>query len=367
MAKSVNSRNTKTEILSAYKEAVQESKTFEAKVKALEKQLATARKAAASKSPTSSPPKSTPPVVSRTSTQQIDTLTNVIASLNNIQTAIGNAIGTNSAQQLVEAESLALLQEQFTSQSQQLKELFDLDIETGILDKLVAEYEESKAQFNEKITTLREAHETEMKQKAMDWEKEQEAATLKMKEQKDAADKNRKREMQEHNYNLKQERAKEDDTYALKKKALQQELDEQVEAQELTWAAKEKVIAEQEATFLDYKTKFEALPEKLEKGIKKAEAEGANIIKRQAKIKAELLAKEVNANKKATELKITSLKTIIEKQEKQVQKLTQQLESALEQAQNLAVKAIEGSSNSTSFEAIRQIALEQAKHSNGKK
>ena len=43
-------------------------------------------------------------------------------------------------------------------------------------------------------------------------------------------------------------------------------------------------------------------------------------------------------------------------------KLSLQLEAALKQAQELAVKAIEGTSSHGSFEALKEIALEQAKN-----
>jgi hypothetical protein len=42
--------------------------------------------------------------------------------------------------------------------------------------------------------------------------------------------------------------------------------------------------------------------------------------------------------------------------------LSQQLDSALKQVQDLAVKAIEGASNRNSFEAMKEVALEQAKN-----
>ena len=47
--------------------------------------------------------------------------------------------------------------------------------------------------------------------------------------------------------------------------------------------------------------------------------------------------------------------------EKQIAALSKQLESARDQTTSLAVKAIEGASNASSFEAIKEIAMEQAK------
>ena len=56
-----------------------------------------------------------------------------------------------------------------------------------------------------------------------------------------------------------------------------------------------------------------------------------------------------------------SLEQTINNQEGRIQNLSKQLESALKQVQDLAVKAIEGTANVNSYQAIKEIALEQAK------
>jgi len=66
------------------------------------------------------------------------------------------------------------------------------------------------------------------------------------------------------------------------------------------------------------------------------------------------------------ELRLQSLSQTINNQEARIQSLSQQLDSALKQVQDLAVKAIEGASNAKSSEAIKEIALEQAKQLKGK-
>jgi chromosome segregation ATPase len=58
---------------------------------------------------------------------------------------------------------------------------------------------------------------------------------------------------------------------------------------------------------------------------------------------------------------LQSLEQTINNQETRIQNLSKQLESALKEVQYLAVKAIEGSANINSYQAIKEIALEQAK------
>ncbi|NJS16375.1 MAG: hypothetical protein HC787_04295, partial [Nostocaceae cyanobacterium CSU_2_110] len=98
-----------------------------------------------------------------------------------------------------------------------------------------------------------------------------------------------------------------------------------------------------------------------EAAIRKATEEGKGIAHYQAKVKANLLAKEVEGQKAFYQQRIQSLEQTITNQETRVGSLSKQLESALKQVQDLAVKAIEGSANVNSYQAIKEIALEQAK------
>jgi len=74
-----------------------------------------------------------------------------------------------------------------------------------------------------------------------------------------------------------------------------------------------------------------------------------------AKVQAELFEKEIATNKEVYDLQITSLKETIEHQNKQIEQLSAQLQMASKQAQDLAVKAVEGTGKSgkaSSGEAI---------------
>ena len=78
-------------------------------------------------------------------------------------------------------------------------------------------------------------------------------------------------------------------------------------------------------------------------------------------MKADLRIKEIDGEKQNYQLRIQALEQTIETQEARINKLSQQLDAAQKQVQDLAVKAIEGASNRKSFEAMKEIAMEQAK------
>ena len=83
----------------------------------------------------------------------------------------------------------------------------------------------------------------------------------------------------------------------------------------------------------------------------------------QAKIAADLQQKENEGKRRVYELRVQQLDETVTKQNEQIAELSRQLATALKQAQDLAIKAIDGASSSNSYAAVKEIALEQAKTS----
>jgi hypothetical protein len=83
-----------------------------------------------------------------------------------------------------------------------------------------------------------------------------------------------------------------------------EELQQETEKQ---WTAREKAISEREKQFEELKTKVEAFPKEKQAAIKKATEEGKGIASYQAKVKADLYAKEVEGQKRLYEKMLQSL------------------------------------------------------------
>lgn len=357
----INSKSTKAEILQAYKALQKEKQEVEKQLKNSEQEVTKLKKQAPVA--TSSKPMVKEKTVVRVvgDSTKVENIEGIILNLENIEKGLGKAMSEVSNKLTVEAEALAELSEEINEEKDDLAKLYDLKVESGILDELVNDYEASKTTFEEESDKKRKEFEEDIAEKRKKWSKEQELHYQKTSERDEENRKRQEREREEHEYNIELERSLKDDEYEQRKKSLQLELDELREVKETAWAADEKMLAELEKEFNSYKTKFEEIPGKLDQAIKKAEAEGKAVIERDAKEKAELLEKEVESDKKIFELTIESLDNTIKSQNSRITSLSKQLENALQQAQDLAVKAIEGSANSESFNAIREIAIEQAK------
>ncbi len=359
MNKKVTDKSTKAEILEAYKEAA------EAKA-ALESQL----KQVNNNQPTNASPKQTAvPEKSIVEAQKPMTLTqnqqkmqSTIDNLILLQFGFGGAVSELSEKLTSEAAKLGELRRTVGEEVQQLQELHSLeDVAEDTLDNLIQQYEQSAKTFTNELSEQRETVEQELLEQRQAWEKEQELQKLAVKERNENQRKASNRDEELYNYDLELQRNLDIEEYDQRQERLHKDIEESEREQEKQWAEREKLIAEREKVSAEVKAKVEAFPKELEANIKNGKDNGRNIGNYQAKIKSDLLLKDMEGQKQNYELQIQGMLQTMQNQDARIASLSKQLDSALKQVQDLAVKAIEGSSNLSSFQAVREIAIEQAK------
>lgn len=261
-----------------------------------------------------------------------------------------------------EASKLQEIRRSVATELEQLQTLHNLQVTDEALDNLIEAYEDSSKTFDQEFSKTKETLEQEVLTQRKAWIQEQEEHKVLIKERNETQSKIRQREGTEYKYDLELQRKINADEYEKNEKVLYDRLEEQRQEQEKQWAEREKAIAQREKQFAEAKAKVEALPKEKETALKKATEEGKGIAHYQAKVKADLYNKEVEGQKRFYEQRIQSLEQTIQNQELRIQNQAKQLESALKQVQDLAVKAIEGAANVNSYQAVKEIALEQAKN-----
>jgi uncharacterized coiled-coil protein SlyX len=352
VAKKPTDKSTKAEILQAYEELAKEAASVKTQLNQVVKENQSVNK---------DKPKIEPKNhMNQPSTVQ-QKMNYTIESLAKIQLGFGSAANELSEQLTTQASKLAEIRENVEQEVQQLKQLHNLEISEDILDTLIGNYEDNSKNYQEEFSQQKEVLFLEIDEQRKTWIKEQEDNNRLIKERDENLKKTRQRDEAEYKYNLELQRKLAKDEYEQQQKELNKQLEEFQQETEKTWAEREKVIAEREKQFEEAKAKVEAFPKDKEAGIKKATEEGKGIAYYQAKIKSDLYSKEVEGQKRFYEQRLQSLEQTITNQDNRLQNLSKQLESALKQVQDLAVKAIEGTANVNSYQAIKEIALEQAK------
>lgn len=349
----INSKNTKAEILAAYKEIEQQNKLLESEAKQAQKQAKVEISA-------SIPPKSRSNLVERSN---IDIL-NTIESLQQIKAGFGSAVSQLSEHLITKATQLEQITQAIATQKLELKNLHQLEkIDESTIDLLIAQYETDAEKFDREYQQQHQKDKQEIEALKQAWAKEQKTHAREIAARNESDRKNRQRQQEEYQYNLDLERDLDEEKYEQEKQLKQQKLSETRYLLEQQWQQKETEIAKREQEHAQIAAKVAAFEEQLRSKIKQATEEGKGIGTHQAKVKADLRIRELEGEKQNYQLRIETLEKTIEHQAQRIDKLSQQLDGSLQQVQDLALKAIEGTANRNSFEAIKAIAMEQAKTS----
>lgn len=347
---SINSKSTKTEILAAYKDLEKQKKSLAAEIK--------------QQVENSTPTNSTEVAAIKVSNHSEPDLGMTIRSLEQIQGNFGGAVSNLSEQLIAEAKELEAVRKAIASETQSLEDLHQLtDIDESTIDFLLDQYQASTSKFTEEYEQQQTETQREIETLKQQWTKEQQTEQKLVKARNEEYRKNQQREQEEYQYNLDLARDLDQSEYVQQQKLLHEELAETRQQIEQQWDGKETTIAQLEAEYAIASAKVKAFESQLENKIKQGTEEGKGIGIYQGKIKTDLREREIEGAKQNYQLRIESLEQTIQHQASRISKLSQQLDSSLQQVQNLAVKAIEGTSNRNSFEAVRAIALEQAKTS----
>jgi hypothetical protein len=377
MEKKIQAKSTKAEILEAYQELETAFKQLQAKpvttLAAPPVVAATAKVVEESKPPSAAvtPP---PPKDQKMTTITAETFSKledgtvqahmdaVIKGLNQLGEQFNTALSQLSTNLLVEATHLKDICTNVGDENARLATLYALTIEEDTLSVLLKQYTDTAQQYEETLKQKREEVDKAWLEKTQAWQKEKEESSQRLQEQENTDKKTQKRDETEYRYDLTLKRNLTDEEYAQQQKQQQQALEMLKEQRYKEWEEREKALAEREKQFEESKAKVEKFPKDLEAAIKKAKDEGTGIARHQAKNKADLLAKELAGEEEVYRLRIKALEEEVAKQSTQLDRLNQQLEAALKQVQELAVKAIEGSSSHSSLQALKEVAIEQAKN-----
>jgi hypothetical protein len=348
-------KSTKAEILNAYNQLAEEKKAIETQLRTNQKQ------AAAAPTPTPTATIKPEPKATMSTAPDRDKIDYTIASLERLQLGFGAAVGELSEKLTIEAARLGEIREKVATEITDLQTLHNLEVGEDTFTELLTNYETSTKTFGEELNQRQEAYELAVQTKAKTWQKEQEQHDSTFKDRTELDRKNSQREVQEYKYNLDLARKLDREQSEQQQLDLVRELAETKEAYEKATTLREQGIKEREKIFHEAKDKVAAFIQDKEVGIKKAKEEGKGIATYQAKIKADLYAKDVEGQSRSYEGSIQSLESDIADRGERLNSLSKQLESALKQVQDLAVKAIEGSANANSYQTLKEITLEQAK------
>ena len=346
MESEISTKNTKSEILSAYDELlkkIQDKKTEEPKkVQEQQKQENLVKKAASLSN---------------------ESIVKGIAGLKVELASTLDKLGENLVSEFRKFEEL---QQAITVEQKNLEDLYQLSVVADSLSVMLLAQKEKKEQFeeeiasrktefNENMNSEKERFETEMAEKKALWKKEQETWQQKNKEESEETKKNRTRAEEEYQYNLKISRKKEADIYEEKKQKLEKDLTEKRIAFEKEFAEREVKIKESEAELKELRTRNAAFPADLEKAVNASVLTVTEKLETTFRFEKELREKEALGELKLKEQIIETLKSKIKDMEINMKELSQKTATSEASVKDIAIKAIESTSKPYFVEKTREV------------
>lgn len=266
-----------------------------------------------------------------------------------------------------EVNKFRAIQSAITLKEKELQELYEIEKSAVTLAALIESQNQKRQAFESEMAEKKEALGQEIEALRAEREKEKNDYEAETKERDMAEKKRRDREKEEYEYSFKREQKLTKDKFEDEKSKLEKEIQIKKGQMESELKGREKAIAEKEEELNELRKKVAAFPKEMETAIAKAVKETIEKLTLEAKNREELQKKEFVGEKNVFTTRIESLEKAVREQSEQITKLTQQLEKAYQQVQEIAIKTIEGSSTVKSFANLQQWLSEQTRKSSQEK
>lgn len=271
------------------------------------------------------------------------TVDNIVKSLADLQLEFGSIVNGLSEKVAKENSKLEEMKLAIKVETQHLQELQQIRVVADILDILNQEHQEKLKTVEQDAISQKQLLEKDITQTRKAWQQEQAEYETILQEQNELLAKQRQQEVEDYQYRLEVTRKINADVYQATKRNQERELQETTQLKEKNWLERENTLNEQRPLFEEAQKQITAFSTELDEAIKKAREEAIKDVNQDAKVKADLFEKEWQAAKQSYELKAQSLEQVITKQTEQIDNLSSQLQAALKQAQDLAMRAFDNS------------------------
>lgn len=273
------------------------------------------------------------------------TVDSIVKGLADLQLDFSGIVAELSQKLEAESEKLEKIRRGIAIASQQSQELQKIRVVADVLHILTQEHREKLNLLEQNSGRRQETLEKDIASLRKDWEKEQQEFELLVQEENENTAKIRREEEEDYNYHLQRSRQIEMDEYEEEKRSLEREIRDLTQEKEKDWQDRENVLDAEQAQFERDRQRVAGFEEELKQAFNKAKEDAIQEATREAKVKADLFAKEWESTKQGYELQVESLEQTIQRQNEQIADLSAQLQGTLKQAQELAMRAFSSSSN----------------------
>lgn len=273
------------------------------------------------------------------------TADSIVRGLADLRLEFSQVISELSTQLSTENTKLEELHRAIAVETDHLDTLRQVRIVADALHILTQEHQEKLDALHHQVESDREQLEKEMVETRKSWQQEQAEFEAIQVEHQSLLQQERIRQEADYHYDSDRSRKLAIDEYAAKQRQVERELAETEQTKAKQWADRERILASQQTLLAEYQQRVTAFPAEQEEAVKKAREEGIRDIHQDAKVKADLLEKEWESTKQGYDLQIQALEAKVHQQTTQIAEISTQLQTVMQQAQELAMRAFETSTH----------------------
>lgn len=272
----------------------------------------------------------------------------IIKGLADLQLGFGGTIDDVVTRLSGEGLKLEELRRAIEIETAYAKHLGDVSVAADALDILAQEHKEALRVHEEQAKAQTGALEADIQGTRAAWEEQRAQHEREVSRFDDKQGKDRAKAEADFDYELARKRKLDADALTDKRAKAELLVAGEDQRRNKQWTEREGVLAGKAGEHTAHKARVEAFAQEVDEAAKKGRDEALRETFADAKVKAELLEKEVEGNRKVYALQVESLEATLAKQGEQVASLTARLQVALTQVQELAHKAIDGTSGRAS-------------------
>ena len=251
------------------------------------------------------------------------------------------------------------IKEAIRAKEKELEDIFEIRKSASSLAALIEAQNQRRKEFEVEMEEKKEQLSAEMEQTRKAWETEKAQYEAESKERRAGEAKKWEREKEEYEYSFKREHQLSRDKFEDEKAKTEKELTEKRQQVEKELAERESVVAEREKKIDALEKRIAELEKQRDEAIATAVQEATDDLRSDFEAKETLLKKEFEGERNVFTTRIHSLEETVKKQGEQIGVFSKQLEKAGVQVQDIAVKAIEGSSQSKLFTQLQSLIEEK--------
>ncbi|HDQ44786.1 MAG TPA: hypothetical protein ENN17_04690 [bacterium] len=311
----VSEKNKKKEILDAYHEALRELQE---------------KREAAMKPEQKAEEKRVREVVKTADALSLD---GVSQSLNQLKTDLGKTLTMIMEKLEGEISRYQAVRQAVEIQEKELSEIYEIQKAAISLGALIEAENRQRQSFEEEMAQARNA-----------WEKEKSAFETELKERREQEEKQRKREREEYEYQFRREQQAVRDKLADETGKLEKELAEKQAAAEKAITDREQAVRAREEAVESLEKRIRELEDGREQDVQKAIEETTERLQKESDTAEAQSQALFDGERNVLKGRIQALEETVKNQNAQIVQLSKQLEKAAQQVQDIAVKAVEGSS-----------------------